>query len=259
MMCLLVNRGRPCWELIQCFFSLYGKCMNLSEVINSYMAKTKGLKEHCERCLKTERWNGKPVLMVVDAAFTSIGLNYFKNVVPKVIEFEKKFVENGHVQRFEELKSLSINKAKDIWANKRSWNVAKSVASYFAELAKSENLNDREALRQWAAMSQLENWEDDAIGKIKGVGINTYQYLRMMGGIDTAMPDKVVRKVIKQILKESATEMPTDSDIELVRTIERIALISGYKPIEICWMTWLIQSEGKVIRMEKYRDVLERI
>jgi len=233
--------------------------MNLSEVINSYMAKTKGLREHCERCLRTERWNGKPVLMVIDAAFTSIGLNYFKSVVPKVIEFEKRFVKKGLVQNFEDLKSISISDVKDIWGNKRSWNVAKSVASCFYELAKSKKLNDREALRQWASSSSLENWKEDPIGKIKGVGINTYQYLRMMGGIDIAMPDKVVRKVIKQILKESNTEMPTDGDIELVRTIEKIASISFYRSIEICWMTWLVQSEGEVIRMEKYRDVLERI
>lgn len=209
--------------------------MNISEVLNSYMAKTTGFMAHCERCLRTERWNGNPVLMVVDAAFTSIGLNYFKSVVPRVIKFEKEFVQNGHIQRFEELKSLSISKVKNLWANKRSWHVAKSVASYFSILAKSENLNDREALRQWAAKSQLENWKKDPIGKIKGVGINTYQYLRMMGGIDTAMPDKVVRKVIKQILKESDTEMPTKGDIELVRTIDILSEISFYKSIEI-WL-----------------------
>jgi hypothetical protein len=31
--------------------------------------------------------------MVIDAAFTSIGLNYFTAVVPKVEEFNRKFVE----------------------------------------------------------------------------------------------------------------------------------------------------------------------
>jgi hypothetical protein len=33
--------------------------------------------------------------MVVDAAFTSIGLNYFTAVVLKVEEFNKKFIEIG--------------------------------------------------------------------------------------------------------------------------------------------------------------------
>jgi len=31
--------------------------------------------------------------MIVDVAFTSIGLNYFTAVVPKVEEFNKNFVE----------------------------------------------------------------------------------------------------------------------------------------------------------------------
>jgi len=33
--------------------------------------------------------------MAVDAAFTSIGLNYFTAVVPRVEEFNVKFVEGG--------------------------------------------------------------------------------------------------------------------------------------------------------------------
>jgi len=33
--------------------------------------------------------------------------------------------------------------------------------------------------------------------------------------------------------------------IEFVRRVGEVALIYGYRPIEICWMTWLIQPEGK--------------
>jgi hypothetical protein len=67
----------------------------LKRIVDSYMQKVSRLKEHCDRCLKTERWRGNVVLMVVDAAFTSIGLNYFTAVVPKVEEFNGNFVENG--------------------------------------------------------------------------------------------------------------------------------------------------------------------
>lgn len=69
--------------------------MKLKHVVDSYMQKVSGLKEHCERCLRTERWSGSVILMVVDAAFTSIGLNYFTAVVPKVEEFNKRFVKSG--------------------------------------------------------------------------------------------------------------------------------------------------------------------
>ena len=87
--------------------------------------------------------------------------------------------------------------------------------------------------------SRLDTWQSDPIGRINGVGINTFQYLRMMAGIDTLMPDKI--------------------DIDFVRLAERIAKQTGYKAIELCWMTWLIQSEAGVARIKKYSRVLERI
>jgi len=59
------------------------------------MREVSGIEEHCSRCLKTERWGSSVVLMVVDAAFNSIGLNYFIAVVPKVEEFVQKFVGSG--------------------------------------------------------------------------------------------------------------------------------------------------------------------
>jgi hypothetical protein len=49
--------------------------------------------------------------------------------------------------------------------------------------------DDKSALRTWAANARLENWWEDPIGSIKGVGLVTFQYLRMMGGVDTVMSD----------------------------------------------------------------------
>ena len=232
---------------------------DLSWIIDKYMSRTSGLKEHCDRCLQTQRWGGSVVLMVVDAAFTSIGLNYFTAVVPRIMKFEGELITTGKIQNLVDLGAIRLNDAQLIWRNKRSWQVAKNVASYLHNLAAAENLDDRAALRRWAASSCLERWREDPIGRTNGVGITTFQYLRMMGGIDTAMPDKIVRKVVKQILHEADVDMPTEEDVGLVNTIDRMAILSGYRPIEICWMTWLIQSEGNVIRMEKYRKVLGRI
>ena len=223
------------------------------------MSRTTGLRKHCARCLETRRWGGSVVLMVVDAAFTSIGLNYFTAVVPNVVRFEKELLATGKVRTLEDISLLGLDQVQSIWRNRRSWQMANSVASYLQELAVADSLDERGALRRWAANACLERWQEDPIGEINGVGITTFQYLRMMGGIDTAMPDKIVRRVVRQILDESKIAMPTEKDLELVNTIDRMAVLSGYRPIEICWMTWLIQTEGKVIRMEKYRQLLDRI
>jgi len=228
--------------------------VQLKKIVDDYMQKVSGLKEYCERCLRTERWNGSVVLMVVDAAFTSIGLNYFTAVVPKVEEFNKKFVESGRIKNLKELANANTNELRKVWKNRRSWFIAKEIASYLSTLSK----DDKVALRTWAKNSKLENWKEDPIGRIKGIGLVTFQYLRMMGGIDTVMPDKIVKRVINEILVKAGLE-PVNNDIEFIKKAEEIAKSCGYKPIELCWMTWLIQPEGKMMRIEKYRSLLSKI
>jgi hypothetical protein len=141
-----------------------------------------------------------------------------------------------------------------VWKNRRSWAMAKGIASYLSTLSEDDKL----ALRTWATNARLENWWEDPVGSIKGVGLVTFQYLRMMGGVDTVMPDKIVKRVVNDILVKAGLE-PVEDDIEFVKRAEQIALACGYRPIELCWMTWLIQPEGRKIRMEKYKDILPKI
>jgi hypothetical protein len=228
--------------------------MELKAVLDRYMQKVEGLDAFCARCLRTERWGGSVLLMLVDAAFDSIGLNYFTAVVPKVWAFKREFVDTGIIPNLKTFAHANPEQFKHIWKNARSWRMAMEVASCLSSLAS----NDREAMRTWARASGLENWENDPVGRVHGVGLVTYQYLRMMGGIDTVMPDKIVKRVINQILVE-AGEKPVEDNLEFIRKCEDIAHACGYRPIEVCWMTWLVQEEGRRMRMEKYRDILPLI
>jgi len=192
--------------------------------------------------------------MIVDAAFTSIGLNYFTAVVPKVEEFNKEFVKTRRIRNLKELAKADINELRKVWRSKRSWIIAKGIASYLSTL----NEDDRSALKTWAKNAKLENWREDPIGRIKGVGLITFQYLRMMGSVDTVMPDKIVKRVINEILVKAGLE-PVNDDMEFIKRAEEIALTCGYRPIELCWMTWLIQPEREIMRMEKYSKILSKI
>jgi hypothetical protein len=233
---------------------LWVAVLSLREIVDSYMRKVSGLREHCDRCLRTERWGGSVVLMIVDAAFTSIGLNYFTAVVPKVEEFNRKFVESEKIRSLKDLANANINELRTVWKNRRSWSIAREIASYLSTVSN----DDREALRIWARNAKLENWKEDPIGRIRGVGLITFQYLRMMGGVDTVMPDKIVKRVVNEILIKAGLK-PVNDDIEFIKKAEEVALTCGYRPIELCWMTWLIQPEGKMIRMEKYSNLLSKI
>jgi len=225
----------------------------LKEIVDGYMRRVSGIGEHCDRCLRTERWGGSVVLMVVDAAFTSIGLNYFTAVVPKVEEFNEEFVESGKIRDLKDLAGAEVGGLRKIWKNERSWIAAKGIASYLSTVGR-----DRQALRTWARSAGLEGWREDTVGRIKGVGLVTFQYLRMMGGVDTVMPDKIVKRVVNEILVKAGRE-PINDDMEFVRKAEEVALVCGYRPVELCWMTWLVQPEGKIMRMKKYSNLLSKI
>jgi len=226
----------------------------LKRIVDRYMRRVPGIEEHCERCLRTERWGGSVVLMVVDAAFTSIGLNYFTAVVPKVEEFNERFVENGKIDCLKALAEADMSELRMVWKNKRSWLVAREIASVLSTVSE----DDKEALRTWARNADLENWRKDPVGRIKGVGLVTFQYLRMMGGVDTVMPDKIVKRVINEILVKAGFE-PERDDMKFIRKTEEVARACGYKPVELCWMTWLIQPEGKMMRIKKYSRILSKI
>jgi hypothetical protein len=231
--------------------------MKLADVVENYMKNAPNVKEYCERCLKTERWYGNVTLMVVDAAFTSVGLNYFQTVVPKVEIFRKEFVKTGKVRKLEDLLRMNDTELKKIWKNNRSWKMAKEISSYMSELGKNKKLDDRSSLIHWARNANVENWKDDPIGKINGVGINTFQYLRMMGGVDTVMPDKIVKKVIGEVLSKANMHMPP-TDIEFIQLMDDIAKSTGHRAIELCWMTWL-QSENDTRKIEKHSKMLPRV
>jgi hypothetical protein len=132
--------------------------------------------------------------------------------------------------------------------------MANGIASYLSTLSEDDKL----ALRGWAPNARLEGWREDLVGRIKDVGLVIFQYLRMMGGVDTVMPDKIVKRVVNGILVKAGLE-PVEDNIQFVKRAEQIAISCGYRPIELCWMTWLIQPEGRKIRMEKYRDILPKI
>ena len=48
-----------------------------------------------------------------------------------------------------------INELRKVWKNKRSWIIAKEIASYLSTLSK----DNREVLRAWAKNAKLENWK----------------------------------------------------------------------------------------------------
>lgn len=213
----------------------------LKEALDRRMALAPSSLEEAELCLQMRRWEGKAVLMVLDAAFTSVGLGYFRTVVPAVERFRDRHYQDLPTLR--DLEKADSESLRFIWKNRRSWRVAQEMASVLSAYPRDRVPgldSDRQALASWASHACPEHWRDDPVGRIKGVGLATFQYLRMMGGVDTAMPDKIVRREVSALLREAGQELEGDGDLALIEAVCRIGRISGYRPAEICWMCWLL-------------------
>jgi len=73
-------------------------------------------------------------------------------------------------KNLEDLARADIDGLREVWRNRRSWIIAKNIASYLSTLSE----DDRLALRTWAVNLKLERWRENPIGRIKGVGLVTF-------------------------------------------------------------------------------------
>ncbi len=227
---------------------------DLKRIVDEVLSSVPEVRELVDRCLASRRWGGSAVLMVVDASFTSIGMSYFRTVVPAVIRFKELFVDSGEIFTLRDLAFHDVDRLRRVWRSRRSWEVAQEVAR---RLTAFDGHDDVQRLRRWALSSTLEGWKSDPVGSVRGVGLVTYQYLRMMGGVDTVMPDKVVKRVINSMLRRAGLEEVWD-DMAFVREVERLAAETGHRPAELTWMTWLL-SERELMGEPSYARVLHLI
>jgi len=195
------------------------------------------------RCLNGKRWDGNAVLIVVDASLDSIGLNYFKIVVPRVKQFYREYVETGEISSFNVFSKLSSEDARlrGLMNNRRVWQAAIDISRVLNGIKRDSELeSDFAALRYWAEHANHKEWKKDEIGRINGVGLITFQYLRMQAGIDTSMPDKIIKRVVE---REFGVHANASDDLSFIADMERLSKEIGYSQILICWAIWLRESD----------------
>lgn len=102
---------------------------------------------------------------------------------------------------------------KQIFEAQRKRYVLIKGADVFANIYASDDL-DR--LQQWARNADPINYSEDPFGRIVGVGLRTFQYLRMIAGTDTVNPDIQVQRFIEALAEatdnphlDSSTENPS--------------------------------------------------
>ncbi len=193
------------------------------------------------RCLTGKRWDGNAVLIVVDAALDSVGLQYFNIVVPRVKRFYNEYVKTTKISSFKAFSTLSTEdvRLRSIMNNRRVWQAAIGICRVLVKTREDKDLkSDFDALRYWAEHANHNKWKEDEIGRINGVGLITFQYLRMQAGVDTSMPDKILKRVVEREFGVHAND-----DLTFIEQMERLSKEIGYSQIMLCWAIWLRESD----------------
>ena len=189
--------------------------------------------------LEFERFPGDdPRLLVAEAAASATGQNYVTGVRPTVERFAEAFVSSGRVTSFGDLAEIDLEDDDLIEAvgAQRKRRVLLEAARVLADRPEADDL---EALRAWAAEADIYAYESDPIGAISGVGPSTFQYLRMLAGVDTAKPDPELLSLLEAVADEAdRPALATTDRLRAVAACEWLAIVTSYRRLEIDRIAW---------------------
>lgn len=100
-------------------------------------------------------------------------------------------------------------------------NEIKEVASVFIKMKDNSEEDDLEVMQNWAKNTTYTNKEDPIL-KVKGIGIATFQYLRILLGVETCKPDVQIKKFLETALNKDKTEKKF-SEEEAIEIIEELS------------------------------------
>ena len=145
-----------------------------------------------------------PVLIILDAVL-AINRNYLTFVKPRILKFKEEYKD---IKEIDKMLELINNMGDEKFCNnvlkyndKQRLELLKKVLETFKDYKEKNNMkNDYEAMKHWAMNFNMKKLGDDEIYKIKGIGLSTIQYLRMLLGVNTMMPDRHIKSWILEEL-----------------------------------------------------------
>ena len=150
-------------------------------------------------------------------------------------------MESGKVRSCSDFSALKSGDLMSMFRNERAWGAMKEICSFIS--SKSGGGNEMKTLNKWAAAADPFDFKNDHLGRIKGVGISTFQYLRMQSGIDAIMPDK---QIMKWINRNFSTVLNAK---ECILRGKEISVKIGMSQTGLCWAIWIKES-GELNRIE---------
>ncbi|MDT2565842.1 hypothetical protein [Enterococcus avium] len=234
---------------------------------------------HLSNYLPEEYSYNNPVLIILDAVLSKnrnydkakVWIKNFKteyenikslNDLEKMIEFE------GAIKVTEKIKYKDVSRIIEI----------KDVAETFLDLKlKYNEQDDLKAMKKWAEETDFTK-KDDPIFKIKGIGIATFQYLRILSGAQTCKPDVHIKNFLNDVLgrkigKKISEESAVRAVAQLAQSIDKDTRIvdnaiwkyqrskNDIKKVTVEDMKYYIDflDERKLIEVQKYIEKKLRV
>lgn len=192
--------------------------------------------------LEFDRWTGDdPRLLLADAAAASTGGDAVSARLA-VDEFRAAFVETDRAESLADLANLAIDDPdlEAAFGAERKRRVLIEGARVLAERPEDDDLA---ALRAWAATADPYRHDEDPIGAVSGVGPATFQYLRILAGVDTARPDGPSRALVSALAEETDAPIGTRTALHTLASCEWLATVTDYRRLEIDRIAWWTRAD----------------
>ena len=210
--------------------SVFRQLDGWSDAIRSLQELHDGAGEHARREADrfAARFEGQRAAMILDVVY-SANRRYDTRVVPRVEAFQL-------TPAAQSLRSLAEQGVGDTTGFRRyEASSIRDLARSFAEYADRGGLDDDAACRQWAQAADpgVVYGLDPVIGRVKGIGLALYRYLRMRCGADDLKPDRRVANALSRL------GFPRVHGSEAIYALGMAAALdSGIRPLELDQLLW---------------------
>lgn len=155
-----------------------------------------------------------PILILLDAVL-SINRQYYPFVVPRINDFQKRYPEINNLNSLVDLiNSVGIDNFNIVW----NYNHPERVKilldltnKFISYRNKIMLIDDLQTMKHYASNTSVYDYKNF---NVKGIGLATFQYLRMMLGVSTIKPDVHIKKAISKVLNRKI------GDLEVIDLLE---------------------------------------
>ncbi len=188
--------------------------------------------------VKPKEWDYESAVLILSDAILSVRRPYEAVVLPIIDRIrQNRLHENSLEQLVQLIDTRGPQYLMDLWRYKDLERVVRlrALSQRFVHLKSKMGLHeDMEVLKRWARSATVEGAKTFGV---KGVGIATYQYLRIMSGIDTVKPDAHLKQAVKDAIGHHC------SDFDVIGLFEATAKRMGIPARKLEYATWKYHSD----------------